>query len=276
MWASPHRKSGLGLGAPVPDLDKLARTDNQAAAEAVEAHAVARARLAVGPAERQALAAMLRLAAASLLLGEDILSAAAAAAVPPADHQASANTAHAHLRNLAESIDAGRLVVEGDWASLGTGVLRLLRTQNQESSEIAGTAARLARQLAVLTAIASARDGDAVAEALHAAAAPVGGWRGKGDPGAMTLSITAHAGVFGALELRRGEYPCTGRLPRWRSRPDLRSRGAPIVQLLRHSASSSPSSTRLRFSPTTPPTMPDSLARALRRRLRPVWHSGLD
>lgn len=58
----------------------------------------------------------------------------------------------------------------------------------------------------VLVAIAEQDDPEAVAEAIDQAASRPGGWRRKGVKDARMLSLTAHPGIVGGMELRHGQY----------------------------------------------------------------------
>ncbi len=64
----------------------------------------------------------------------------------------------------------------------------------------------LTRWVPTISAILTAKDGDAVASALEDVVAPVGSWRSKNEPGALTASITAHPGFGAGLEVRYGQY----------------------------------------------------------------------
>ena len=57
-----------------------------------------------------------------------------------------------------------------------------------------------------MVAIASAKDADEMAKTLDSIADPPGGWRLKRRKSRRTLSISAHAGFYGGMELRWGSY----------------------------------------------------------------------
>src|SRR5262249_15807624 len=84
---------------------------------------------------------------------------------------------------------------------------------------------RLARYSGLFTALITEKDPDRVAQALDAAADPVGGWRNKQVPHTFTVSAGSFAGVGAAAELRWGQYGV------FRNRGEHAFFAAPTLQL---------------------------------------------
>lgn len=114
--------------------------------------------------------------------------------------------AQKRLRDLRRYITVASEVASGDWSKVSLSVLAAARVATPAAFGSSPTNDKLLRHIGLLVAIVSARDSDGVARALDQAAAPVGSWRGKGVPGATTLSIVSHPGLFGAVEWRHGTY----------------------------------------------------------------------
>ncbi len=67
----------------------------------------------------------------------------------------------------------------------------------------------ISRHSGLFAAIAFEADPSRIAEALDAAAMPIGGWRRKNTPGVTTISLGAFPGMFVGGELRFGTYGLT-------------------------------------------------------------------
>lgn len=120
------------------------------------------------------------------------------------------------LELLAEVVRANG---DGDWGALANRGLSLLTvvaaelnastTTSKDAAKLLGALDVLGRHLGTMVAIATAQTSDEMAEALDAAANPPGGWKRKLGRGNLTLSLTAHAGLMAAAELRKGKYGTT-------------------------------------------------------------------
>lgn len=64
----------------------------------------------------------------------------------------------------------------------------------------------LGELVGIITAILSAKDSDDMAVVLEKTASPPGSWRRKQAPGAFTLSLGSHVGMYAAAEFRWGQY----------------------------------------------------------------------
>jgi hypothetical protein len=203
--------------AEVPDLSKAKVDDPDSVLRLAESYRSATAGLIVGPAQTRLAKALVLVGEATTRVGKDVVSIAGGltelgVALDDKDTVAARlKSAHAALEDLAAAFAAIRSVLEQQYAPLASEAVAFLeRRASSEGSGAANhsesTASRLSRVIALITAIASARDSDGVAEAIEAVAAPVGAWRGKGESNSRTLSLTAHAGVFGAREWRKGTY----------------------------------------------------------------------
>lgn len=133
------------------------------------------------------------------------------------------------LADVEALIDALRDILAGDWAAASTkaiaavqDLLPELPTPSRKPAKQATTTAATTRELAgrkvsdrlgevigLFTSILSAEDSDDIAVILEKTASPPGGWRRKQSPGSFTLSLTSHVGVYGAAELRYGQYGVT-------------------------------------------------------------------
>lgn len=116
--------------------------------------------------------------------------------------------AQARLEEIKRYITVAGDAAAGDWAKASISVLAALHQSNAVRGASA-TRQKLLRYVGILAAIVNARSSDDVAKALDEAANPVGGWKAKGIPNTRTVSLTAHAGFFGAIEVRHGTYGAT-------------------------------------------------------------------
>ncbi|MCX4241777.1 hypothetical protein [Paraliomyxa miuraensis] len=136
--------------------------------------------------------------------------------------------ARAQLAHLGELSEVVRASGSAEWGRLANQGLRMLSEVLAELRAKHGGAAstatvevealmcaldRVGRHLGTLVAIASAQSSDDMAKALDDAANPPGGWKRKLGHGNRTISLTAHAGLMAAAELRHGSYGVT--FERW-------------------------------------------------------------
>lgn len=195
------------LGVPAPTLNGSA--DASALLDTLSAYQTSIANGIMGPAQQRMLRAVIGVADAGAAVGQTGLQIAKGGCVSfrrlatcEVDFDAAKSTLDEIRRYIAIASEAAN----GDWAKSSIAVLAAIRQASPGGVGASRAQHRLLRHVGLLVAIVSARDSDGIAKALDEAAAPVGAWRGKGVAGANTFSITAHAGVFTALELRHGTY----------------------------------------------------------------------
>lgn len=111
----------------------------------------------------------------------------------------------ARLEEIRHYITVAGDAAAGDWAKASISVLAALHQTNTVHGATP-TTQKLLRYAGLLAAIVNARTSDDVAKAIDEVANPVGGWKAKGIPNTRTVSLSAHAGLFGALEVRHGTY----------------------------------------------------------------------
>lgn len=120
----------------------------------------------------------------------------------------------AGVNQLRKAVALGRVAAKGDFGALVTDALALLGEDAPSGWSLSKTAVgehlrKHSKELASLVAIASAKDADGMARALDALADPPGGWRSKRLAKQSTLSVTAYAGLYSAMEWRSGPYGAT-------------------------------------------------------------------
>jgi hypothetical protein len=102
------------------------------------------------------------------------------------------------------------LALTQDWGGAVARIVAIVRSEVAEKCKHEAPCDRLMERLSrysgLFTALVSEKDPEKVAEALDAAAMPIGGWRHKQLPGAFTLSLTAFPGIGGGVERRWGQY----------------------------------------------------------------------
>lgn len=200
--------------AKAPDSEKSDPESGENAADVVDAHAAATARAVVGPAEQATIAALLKLGGATTRLGEAFVDTTASLAEEgllgsnPKGKPKLAEQLRKVRRSLAEvakGIEFAQSLIARDWTKMAAQTLQMLSAR-VSASAAPRVESRLFRHISVLTAIASARDSNGVASVLDGAAEPLGGWRGKGEGDAFTVSLMAQAGFYVAHEWRYGTY----------------------------------------------------------------------
>lgn len=203
-----EKSSDKLLTVPVPGLP--ADQDPATVLDTLNAYHSGMAKGIMGPAELRVLRALVGLADAGVAFGQtgvDIAKGACASLKRlDSDCSKDLDQAKGQLDEVRRYVSIASEAVNGDWSKSALSVLAAARASNHGGARAFGSDRRLLRHVGLLIAIATARDSDGVANALDAAAAPVGSWRGKGVPGSTTYSITAHAGLYGARELRHGTY----------------------------------------------------------------------
>ncbi len=100
-----------------------------------------------------------------------------------------------------------------DWGSVVAQIVASARTVLDEQCKTDAQCKELVKRLSqysgLFTALVTERDPEKVAQALDAAAMPIGGWRQKQVKGATTISLTAFPGFGTGLEKRWGQYGAT-------------------------------------------------------------------
>ncbi len=118
----------------------------------------------------------------------------------------------AALAEVRKGVGLMKQVVSGKPAQALAGGLaelpKLCRELTEKADETAceKAAGQLATYGAGLAGVAEAETADEAAKALHGIANPPGGWKVKQTPGTTTVSITAHPGIMGGIEWRRGVH----------------------------------------------------------------------
>lgn len=115
------------------------------------------------------------------------------------------------LAQYARYAAAAESALTQDWGAAIAQIVATVRVTVEsgckEKPECKKLLERLTRYSGLFAALVSEKDPEKVAEALDAAAMPIGGWRQKQVPGAMTVSLSALAGFnVSALEVRWGQY----------------------------------------------------------------------
>jgi hypothetical protein len=195
------------LAAPPPTL-----AGNQAPAtvlETVSAYQTGLATSIVGPAQLRALRALITVADAGVALGQtglQIMSGACSSLSGLGTCPETVAQAKLRLDDVRRYIAIARETANGDWSKSALSIIAAARQSSLGGPNATLAQQRLLRHIGLLVAIVTARDSDGVAKAIDEAAAPVGSWRAKVVPKSNTLSITEHAGLYGAIELRHGTY----------------------------------------------------------------------
>lgn len=195
------------LGVPAPTLsgtpDAASLLDTLSAYQAGIANGI------MGPAQQRMLRAVIGVADAGAAVGQtgvQIAKGGCNSFKKLATCKVDFEKAKSTLDDIRRYIAIAGEAANGDWAKSSLAVLTAIRQAGPGGLGASRAQHLLLRHIGLLVAIVSARDSDGIAKALDEAAAPVGAWRGKGVDGANTISITAHAGLFAALELRHGTY----------------------------------------------------------------------
>jgi hypothetical protein len=114
------------------------------------------------------------------------------------------------LLSLSGKIDTAESALNQDWAKVVPKVIASVSVDLKKACGEAPQCERmtesLSRYAGLFTALATDPDPDNVAQALDAAAMPMGGWRRKNMSGATTISIASFPGFSTALEWRWGQY----------------------------------------------------------------------
>ncbi|MCC6528166.1 MAG: hypothetical protein IT373_36300 [Polyangiaceae bacterium] len=212
--------------AKTADLDKLAAGGTAAAAplaptdaEAVRASVTGAEELLAGRIRAvqttlagERLRAALAVADAALDFTQNALGALGRAATAlglPVNLELDKITAGiTTVRRVLSSADA---IAAQDWAALLVRGIKLAEDAVAEACPETTCTHRdllapVARFSGTISALLSAKDADAMAEALDAAAEPIGTGLLKSRAGRFTLSLTSHAGFLAGAETRWGQY----------------------------------------------------------------------
>jgi hypothetical protein len=114
------------------------------------------------------------------------------------------------LVDMSAHFDALDSALNQDWGQAVPRVLAMVRRDAVKACKAKGSCDDLVKSLSrysgLFVAVASDSDPEHVAQALDAAAAPIGGWRRKNIPNARTVSIAAFPGFGSGAEWRVGQY----------------------------------------------------------------------
>lgn len=206
-FAEASKKLAESPPPALPDKDDAGKV-----LDAVRAFEMGRAEGALSPARQRLARALIAVADAGITLAQSGAQVAKGfcdsfKAVAPlhCPNPPNFDEAGARLEEIRRYITVAGDAAAGDWAKASISVLAALH----QTSAVHGatpTTKKLLRYAGLLAAIVNAHTSDDVAKAIDEAANPVGGWKAKGIPNTRTVSLTAHAGFFGAIEVRHGTY----------------------------------------------------------------------
>ncbi|MRG91206.1 hypothetical protein [Polyangium spumosum] len=211
---------GKKIGEIVRALEAYARDTSRLASQ-TRSFALQRAAVVLARAS-------LDLAVAFVAAGERLSEAAPlpglckAATCSPGEIAPHFAAARVELGRLAGSVETIEAALAEDWGRVVARVVAAARAdltrmcQDEACRELCAAGKgpcrpldAIARHSGLFASIAFEADPSRIAEALDAAAMPIGGWRRKNTPGATTLSINAFPGMFVGGELRFGTYGTT-------------------------------------------------------------------
>ncbi|MBK8252755.1 MAG: hypothetical protein IPK82_08820 [Polyangiaceae bacterium] len=117
------------------------------------------------------------------------------------------------LSEMVRYVATAESALNQDWGAVVASIVASVRTvvesRCKADDQCKQLVERLSRYSGLFSALISERDPDKVAEALDAAAMPLGGWRQKQIPESRSLTITSFAGMGTGMEWRWGQYGVT-------------------------------------------------------------------
>ncbi|MDI3285518.1 hypothetical protein [Polyangium sp. 15x6] len=211
---------GKKIGEIVRALEAYARDTSRLASQ-TNSFALQRAAIVLARAS-------LDLALAFVAAGEQLSEAVSfpglckAATCSPGEITPSFAQARAELARLVAGLETLEAALAEDWGRVVARVVAAARAelermcQNEECKKLCAAGKEqcrlldaIARHSGLFATIAFESDPSRIAEALDAAAMPIGGWRRKNMPGVTTISLGAFPGMFVGGELRFGTYGTT-------------------------------------------------------------------
>lgn len=124
--------------------------------------------------------------------------------------RASLKLASARLGEYSRYVATAEATLGQDWgeavAQVVASARSVLEKQCKTDAKCTQLMDWLSRYSGLFSALISEKDPEKVAQALDAAAMPIGGWRMKQVDGAGTLSLTAFPGFMAGIETRWGQY----------------------------------------------------------------------